>query len=271
MKTSNIILVLAVIVILAGVAWQLIFKKPIAPVPPPMLGDATVVSYQDETGSVWSLAYAGDKVQVTIDGEVITAEQVVAASGAKYEDKTTHTVVWSKGNEVTVTRGQSTLFVGAKVETETTESTDTVDTNETTTSDSENEMSADEIVNQATTTASTTDNTHILIGTWRWVRSVDTEGVVTTPEKDVFALTFAADGTVSGQTDCNGFGGLYTYDAGALTVTDTVSTLMFCEDSEESLFVGLVTDSATTNREGDTLTITTATGNILTFVLAAGE
>lgn len=78
----------------------------------------------------------------------------------------------------------------------------------------------------------------LLIGTWMWQKTTMKDGSVTTPKKPgVFALTFAADGKVSGKTDCNGFGGEYRVGSdGILTFGPFMSTQMYCEGSQEAQY-----------------------------------
>jgi putative lipoprotein len=72
-------------------------------------------------------------------------------------------------------------------------------------------------------------------------------------------LTFNEDGTVTGNSGCNGFGGSYTVDGDRVTFKDIVSTLMACDDprmAQEEAVHKVLTDTATFKIEGDTLTLT---------------
>lgn len=72
--------------------------------------------------------------------------------------------------------------------------------------------------------------------TWNWQRTDYTDGKVVTPNKEnVFGLTFK-DGSVSAKTDCNSIGGSYTTKGSELTFGPMMSTLMYCEGSQESEF-----------------------------------
>ncbi len=81
---------------------------------------------------------------------------------------------------------------------------------------------------------------NLLMKTWKWVRTESKDGKKVEPKKDVFNLTFKADGTFSASTDCNSVGGKYMSTKSAITFSDTLSTLMFCEGSQESLFQPIV-------------------------------
>lgn len=53
-------------------------------------------------------------------------------------------------------------------------------------------------------------------------------------------LTFGADGSVTGNTGCNGYSGTYRADAGNISITNVSSTLVLCEGAfgrQEALFV----------------------------------
>jgi heat shock protein HslJ len=72
---------------------------------------------------------------------------------------------------------------------------------------------------------------------WNWVRSEYNDGRVVTPKMvDKFTLTFNTDGTFGASTDCNGVGGNYTTKEGSITFSQMISTLMYCEGSQENEF-----------------------------------
>lgn len=62
-------------------------------------------------------------------------------------------------------------------------------------------------------------------------------------QKDVFSLTFKTDGTFSATTDCNQVGGKYSTDAQKIVFSEVFATRMFCEGSQEELFVKLLESS----------------------------
>ncbi|MBU1293057.1 META domain-containing protein [Patescibacteria group bacterium] len=72
--------------------------------------------------------------------------------------------------------------------------------------------------------------------TWEWVRAEYNDGTVVTPNRDVFTLTFKNDGTFGAATDCNGVGGKYTATESTIRFSEMVSTLMYCEGSQEADF-----------------------------------
>lgn len=72
-------------------------------------------------------------------------------------------------------------------------------------------------------------------------------------------LTFNEDGTVTGNSGCNGLGGTYAVEGDQITFSEIVSTLMACEDprmTQEAAVHQVLTDTATYKIEGNTLTLT---------------
>jgi heat shock protein HslJ len=87
-------------------------------------------------------------------------------------------------------------------------------------------------------TVTTTKPVVINLGdkTWTWVNTDLGGGEVFTPKTNRFTLSFQDDGRVSIGTDCNSMGGKYAAKDGALTFSQMISTLMYCEGSEQSQF-----------------------------------
>jgi heat shock protein HslJ len=84
-------------------------------------------------------------------------------------------------------------------------------------------------------------------------------------------LTFSEDGTVTGNSGCNGFGGQYTVEGDQITFSEVVSTLIACEDArmaQEDAVLAVVTSTATFRIEGSTLTLT---NNDTVLVFARGS
>lgn len=78
-----------------------------------------------------------------------------------------------------------------------------------------------------------------------WEKTIMNDGKIEIPKKaNIFSLTFTKDGQVSGTTDCNNFSGSYEVKAdGSLTFGPFMSTLMFCEGSQEPIFVNKVSEA----------------------------
>ena len=73
--------------------------------------------------------------------------------------------------------------------------------------------------------------------TWIWVETVQADEEIVTPnDPDAFELSFNSNTEFSVSTDCNGVGGSYLVEGNTIEFKDFVSTLMFCEGSQESDF-----------------------------------
>lgn len=81
---------------------------------------------------------------------------------------------------------------------------------------------------------------------WNWIQATYNDGRKIVPNKPTaFSLTFNNNGTFSATTDCNGIGGSYSVGADKrITFTNMVSTLMFCEGSQEGEFSQLLQNAA---------------------------
>lgn len=76
---------------------------------------------------------------------------------------------------------------------------------------------------------------------WNWVSTNNFDGTIVLPKKaNVFTITFSNNGTFSGTTDCNGVGGEYVGKGDALAFNKMMSTLMFCEGSQEQEFTSML-------------------------------
>lgn len=98
-----------------------------------------------------------------------------------------------------------------------------------------------------------------LIGSWK-LTSYSRADVLTPAVTDTEAgLTFKDDGTVTGSSGCNGFGGSYTVEDDKITFSEITSTLMACDDprmAQEDAVHQVLTDTASFKIEGNTLTLT---------------
>jgi heat shock protein HslJ len=75
---------------------------------------------------------------------------------------------------------------------------------------------------------------------WVWQKTVAADGSTVTPNKTgFFTVTLGQDGRASGTTDCNSFFGSYSLASdGFVSFGPLASTMMFCNESQESLFTG---------------------------------
>lgn len=80
--------------------------------------------------------------------------------------------------------------------------------------------------------------------TWNWINTTysDDKGVTPrTPGK--FTLTLKSDKTFSATTDCNGVGGEYSVSGNKISFTKMMSTLMYCEGSQEADFSKMLSET----------------------------
>jgi heat shock protein HslJ len=101
-------------------------------------------------------------------------------------------------------------------------------------------------------------------GTWTWVDSANTDGTVTAPADPTrYTVTFGPDGQLTAQVDCNIGSSTYTVNGAALTLEPLGTTRMGCpEGSQADLFQNGIESVTAYSIEGDTLTLTTATGTM---------
>lgn len=77
--------------------------------------------------------------------------------------------------------------------------------------------------------------------TWNWISTTygnDTQVSPRTAGK--FTLTFKNNGTFSISTDCNGMGGNYVVNGNKISFDKMMSTMMYCEGSQEGDFAGML-------------------------------
>lgn len=97
---------------------------------------------------------------------------------------------------------------------------------------------------------------------WVFADAATPEGGVFRPKvAGAFTVRFEADGTVAMGTDCNNASGEYTLSGDLLAVKNIASTMMYCEGSEESSFLSLITSVERYTLEGDTLRLILAGGS----------
>lgn len=76
-----------------------------------------------------------------------------------------------------------------------------------------------------------------LTGTkWSWKQTNGTGQTMlsTVPDTDQFVLTFLDGARMSSATDCNTIGGTYAVEGSSLSFSEMFTTLMYCENSQES-------------------------------------
>ena len=91
---------------------------------------------------------------------------------------------------------------------------------------------------------------------WIWIRTEYTNKESSAPKKPgSFILTFDSVSSFKAQTDCNGIGGTYEKNGSSLQLSKMMSTLMYCEGSDESEFSALLSNvsSYSFGRKGELL------------------
>lgn len=102
------------------------------------------------------------------------------------------------------------------------------------------------------------EDTVPLIGSWRLTAyGPASSPIPAVPDVDAI-LIFGEDGSLTGSTGCNQLGGEYTVTGDQITFDAIVSTLIACPDlqmAQEDVILQVLTDTASFNIEGNTLTI----------------
>jgi putative lipoprotein len=101
-------------------------------------------------------------------------------------------------------------------------------------------------------------STTSLIGSWKFTSYSRADVLTPAVSGTEAGLTFNNDGTISGNSGCNGFGGSYKVEGDQVSFSEVVSTLMACDEprmAQEGAFHQVLTETATFNIEGNTLTI----------------
>jgi heat shock protein HslJ len=244
MKYKPYLYAIAVLILLLCIIWVWWLEPTpptvsITPAEAEKLTKATIIKYANAAGEELTVAYA---VQVTGLGYTeATLRQVPAASGVKYEADD-GLVFHSKGDDVILETAQTQLFMGQEVG-----SVEILSPS----------IPEEFVVPTSVDATSTATTTASIVGTWRYVSGSNADSAIALVNENEYALTFAGDGSVSGDTDCNGFGGTYTATDATLTFSDFMSTLMYCEGSSEQTFTAFF--------GGQTLTIDTLTDTTLTL------
>jgi heat shock protein HslJ len=105
---------------------------------------------------------------------------------------------------------------------------------------------------------STEESSASLVGSWKLTSFGPVGASFPAVEGSDAELTFNEDGTMAGNSGCNGFGGSYTVEGDQVTFSEVVSTLIACEEplmSQEQEVLQLLTGTATYQIEGNTLTL----------------
>ena len=207
-----ILIVLGVILLLIS-GWVLFSKKATEPEEVAVEEEELIMTekYNCADGVVLGTLYIseGESVEVSLpNGRNLLLNSVESDSGFQFESPNGDLILSVKGDGATVTMNGEILVDGCKAVLDEIEETDTELDNE-------------------------------LLGTlWRWQEVDYSEGENITPNNpDAFVLTLRSDGSFGASTDCNSVGGSYDLDGDSISFKDTVVTEMFCEGSQETDFI----------------------------------
>lgn len=103
---------------------------------------------------------------------------------------------------------------------------------------------------------------------WTWVNTNYQGGTTIVPKQVLaFAVDFLEDGKFSASTDCNRIAGTYVVKGKNITVSDMISTKMFCEGSQETEFSKMLSEATSfefTSR-GQLILTLSSNGGTMTF------
>ncbi len=78
---------------------------------------------------------------------------------------------------------------------------------------------------------------NVYMQTWKWAKTIYNNDTTVLPKiVDKFTLTLKKDGSFSATTDCNSVGGEYSINGNKIAFSKMISTLMYCENSQEQDF-----------------------------------
>jgi heat shock protein HslJ len=78
--------------------------------------------------------------------------------------------------------------------------------------------------------------------TWNWLSTTYNNDTKITPKINTFTLTLKDGKMFSSTTDCNGVSGEYVTSGKKITFTKMVSTMMYCEGSQEQDFTKMLNE-----------------------------
>lgn len=79
---------------------------------------------------------------------------------------------------------------------------------------------------------------------WTWFTTNYSDGKKVTPLPGKnFSITFTNKNTFSAKTDCNGVGGEYSVVGNKITFKNMITTMMYCEGSQESDFTKMLSET----------------------------
>ena len=144
---------------------------------------------------------------------------VEADLGSKYVNEEYNITVWHKGEDVTIYKDDQIIFTN--------------------------------IIEVVRDTFNPEQSDSLEGFVWIWEQTImNNDDIINPNNPGVFSLTFE-DGKVFGKTDCNNFSGSYQTQNNRILFTPFVSTLMYCEGSQENQFAQMISNSDSFMFDGD--------------------
>lgn len=100
---------------------------------------------------------------------------------------------------------------------------------------------------------------------WTWSSALASGTTLTPAKPEKFIITFEKGTKVTSTTDCNSINGEYAATKEALKFSAFISTLMFCDGSQEGVYSELLSKTKAYTIDTDTLTLTLEGKDTLTF------
>ena len=104
----------------------------------------------------------------------------------------------------------------------------------------------------------------IINTTWTWQYTTQNKEKILPKNKDVFTITFD-ERKLRISTDCNTMGGSYTINESNFELGMLISTKMYCKDSQESTFAGMLSNSKNINWNEKELQLKSNKGEVMIF------
>ncbi len=188
---------------------------------------STSTTYFSTDGETADVTYYSDNTATLTlsNSEYQNVRFVIAmsASGARYENIEKGLVLWEKAPELTIYKDDKAIFIGSLYD-----------------------WTSKEFLLKELTSHS-----------WVWSQTrigsdfKNPDSVISPDDPNKFTITFSSDGKISGTTDCNNFSGTYSVDGETIEFGSLMSTLMYCENSKEQVFLKMLSDGKLSLARGD--------------------
>lgn len=126
------------------------------------------------------------------------------------------------------------------------------------------------LMNNATSSRKVTGNgsgksSPLFGSSWVWVSGSEATSSVSVPSGEKFIVSFGEDNRVMSTTDCNSLNGSYKVEGNKLTFGPMAMTMMFCDGSQESVYVRMLSSVTSYTVVGTELKFTLNNGGVMLF------